>query len=54
MTKDSELTVDVERVRNEHLAEVDQLAHWAYLVAVLAIGTLAMLLMIAWLGSTAG
>jgi hypothetical protein len=54
MTKPSELTIDVERVRKEHLAEVDQLAHWLYLISVLAIGTLAMLLMIAWLGSTAG
>jgi hypothetical protein len=54
MTKPSDMTVDVDRVRKEHLAEVDQRAHWLYLIGVLAIGTLAMLLMIAWLGSTAG
>jgi hypothetical protein len=53
MTKPSETTVDVERVRWEHLAQVDQRAHWLYLIGVLAIGTLVMLLMIAWLGSTA-
>jgi hypothetical protein len=53
MTKPSDLTVDVEHVRKEHLAEVDQRAHWLYLIGVLAIGTLVMLLMIAWLGSTA-
>jgi predicted CDP-diglyceride synthetase/phosphatidate cytidylyltransferase len=53
MTKQSELTVDVERVRKEHLAEVDQRVHWAYLIGVLAISTVAMLLMIAWLGSAA-
>jgi hypothetical protein len=54
MSKSSEQTVDVERVRKEHLAEVDQRAHWAYLIGVLAIGTLAMLLIIALLGPTAG
>jgi hypothetical protein len=53
MSKPSELTVDVDRVRQEHLKQVDQRAHWAYLIGVLAIGTLAMLLLIAWLGSTA-
>ena len=54
MTKESEVTVDVARVRKEHLAEVDQRAHWAYLIGVLAIGTFAMLLMIVWLGSATG
>ena len=54
MTRRSETTIDVDRVRKEHLADVDQRAHWLYLIGVLAIGTLAMLLMIAWLGSTAG
>jgi hypothetical protein len=54
MTSPSEQNVNVERVRQEHLAEVDQLAHWLYLIGVLAIGTVVMLLMIAWLGSTAG
>jgi hypothetical protein len=54
MTKPSETTIDVDRVRKEHLAEVDQRVHWLYLIGVLAIGTLAMLLMIAWLGSATG
>jgi hypothetical protein len=54
MTSPSERNVNVERVRHEHLAEVDQRAHWLYLIGVLAIGTLAMLLLIAWLGSTPG
>ena len=50
----SERTIEREKVREEHLAEVNPPAHWAYLVGVLAIATLAMLLMIAWLGSTTG
>jgi hypothetical protein len=53
MTTPSDRTVNADRVRHEHLAQVDQRAHWAYLVGVLLIGTLAMLLLIAWLGSTA-
>ena len=53
MSTRSERTVNVERVRQEHLEQVDQLAHWAYLVGVLVIGTLMMLALIAWLGSTA-
>jgi hypothetical protein len=54
MSSPSERNVNLERVRQEHLAEVDQRAHWLYLIGVLAIGALAMLAMIAWLGSAAG
>ena len=54
MSSPSERNVNVERVRQEHLAEVDQVAHWLYLIGVLAIGTLAMLLLIAWFGSAGG
>jgi hypothetical protein len=54
MSTQSERTVTVDRVRQEHLEQVDQRAHWAYLVGVLLIGTLVMLALIGWLGSTAG
>jgi hypothetical protein len=48
----SERDVDQERVRQEHLKEVNPAAHWAYLVAVLGGGLVAMLLLIAWLGAS--
>lgn len=39
--RESEITAaDVER---EHLQEVHQAAHWAYMLAVIALGLLAML-----------
>jgi hypothetical protein len=41
-----------EEIRAEHLGEVDQRAHWLYLVAVLVGGVLLMLGLIALLGST--
>ena len=44
-------TIDVEQVRREHLAVVHAGAHWAYLVGVIALGTVAMLLLIAALGA---
>ena len=46
----SEKTIDAEKVRDEHLAEVHQPLHWAYLAAVMGGGLLAMLVMIAVLG----
>ena len=48
----SDKTIDEETVRREHLEEVNEMAHWAYLVGVLAGGTLIMLVLIALLGST--
>jgi hypothetical protein len=48
----SERTVDLEQVWREHLQEVNQPAHWAYLVGALAGGTVLMLLLIAILGGT--
>ena len=45
----SERTIDEDGVRQEHLAEVHQGAHWAYLLGVLVGGGLLMLLLIAWL-----
>ena len=46
---ESEITAaDVER---EHLQEVHQGAHWAYMLAVIALGFLAMLELIAYLGA---
>jgi hypothetical protein len=48
----SERDIDQERVRKEHLEEVNPAAHWAYLVAVLGGGLVAMLVLIAWLGGS--
>jgi hypothetical protein len=48
----SEMDVDVERVEREHLQAVHEVAHWAYLAAVLIGGTATMLLLIAVLGGT--
>jgi hypothetical protein len=50
----SEKTIDQAQVRQEHLAEVHQPAHWSYLVAVLFGGAVLMLVFIAWLGASAG
>ena len=46
----SERDVDQETVREEHLREVNLAVQWAYLVAILGGGLLAMVLLIAWLG----
>jgi hypothetical protein len=48
----SDRNVDTRQVRDEHLAEVNQAAHWAYLAAVLAGGLVLMLGLIALLGAT--
>jgi hypothetical protein len=49
--RESEITAtDVER---EHLQEVNQGAHWGYMTAVIMLGLLAMLGLIAYLGSQA-
>ena len=48
----SERTIDREKVREEHLAEVNPAAHWAYLLAVVVGGLLAMLGLIASLGGS--
>jgi hypothetical protein len=50
--RESEITAaDVER---EHLEDVHQGAHWAYITAVIALGMLAMLGLIAYLASQTG
>ena len=49
----SEKDLSAEDVRAEHLGEVDQRAHWLFLVAVLVGSTLLMLGFIALLGGTA-
>ena len=47
--RETEITAaDVER---EHLEEVHQRAHWAYMTLVIALGLIAMLLLIAFLGT---
>jgi hypothetical protein len=50
----TERTIDEDQVRDEHSAEVDERWQWAYLVAVLGGGTLAMLVFIALLGASQG
>lgn len=47
MAKAKEKTLTEEDVRAEHLNEVDEPAHWAYLFAVLIGGTVLMVLYIA-------
>jgi hypothetical protein len=48
----SERTIDREKVREEHLAEVNPAVHWAYLIAVVGGGFVVMLAVIAWLGGS--
>ena len=48
----SELKITEDQVREEHLDEVNVGAHWAYLFAVLLGGTLLMIGLIAFLGTT--
>ena len=47
MAKNDELTLTEDQVRQEHLAEVNEPAHWAYLFSVLIGGTILMILLIA-------
>ena len=47
----TEQTVDAEQVRDEHLKEVNEAAHWAYVFVVLVGGTVLMLALIAFLGA---
>ena len=47
----SERDVTAEQVRDEHLRDVDERAHWLFLVAVLVGGVALMLGFIALLGS---
>lgn len=47
MAKAKERTLTEEDVRAEHLSEVSEPAHWAYLFAVLVGGTVLMILYIA-------
>ena len=49
----SERDVTEDDVREEHLAEVDERRQWAYLAVVLIGGTLAMIGLIALLGTMA-
>jgi hypothetical protein len=48
----SERNVDEDEVRDEHLAEVNSAAQWAYLFAVLIGGFVLMVALIAVLGGT--
>jgi hypothetical protein len=47
----SDENISEEKVRNQHLREINQTAHWAYLVAVLLGGLFLMVLFIAVLGA---
>lgn len=49
----SDRDITARQVRDEHLAEVNEPAHWAYLAAVLIGGTALMLIVVALLGSAA-
>jgi hypothetical protein len=49
----SDRDIDRGQVHQEHLAEVNPAAHWAYLLAILGGGLVAMLALIALLGGTA-
>ena len=48
----SDRDVDEQRVRAEHLDEVDARVQWTYLVGVLLGGTILMILLIALLGAS--
>ena len=47
MAKKNEKTLSEDDVRAEHLTEVNEPAHWAYLFAVLIGGTILMIVLIA-------
>jgi hypothetical protein len=48
----NEQRVTEETVRNEHLAEVNAAAHWAYLLGVIGGGFILMVGLVAILGAT--
>ena len=48
----NEPTVTEDKVRGEHLREVNAAAHWAYLIGVIAGAFILMVGLIAWLGTT--
>lgn len=48
------MDVNEDKVRSEHLDEVNVAAHWAYLLGVLLGGFLLMVALIALLGGTTG
>jgi len=48
----AERDITVEEVEHEHLGEVNPAAHAAYVVAVIGIGSLLMLVLIAILGAS--
>ena len=50
----SEKTINETQVREQHLAEVHQPAHWLYLAGVISGGAVLMLVFIALLGASAG
>lgn len=50
----SELDLTEDEVRAEHLQAVNEPAQWAYMIAVIGGGLVAMLLLIAILGSGSG
>jgi hypothetical protein len=45
-----EATITEERVRTEHMREINQVAHWAYVLGVIAISFILMLALMAVLG----
>jgi hypothetical protein len=47
----SDENITEDKVRNEHLGEINQVAHWAYLFGVLIGGLGLMLLLMAMLGT---
>ena len=47
----SEKTIDADQVRDEHLAEVHEPLHWAYMAGVMGGGFIGMLVLIALLGA---
>jgi len=50
----SEQDITEDQVREEHLAKVNQAAHWLYLFSVLGAGLLLMVAFIALLGASSG
>jgi hypothetical protein len=50
----NETQIDKEQVRREHLAAIDERAHWAFLIAVLGGGFFFMLLLMAVLAGSGG
>jgi hypothetical protein len=50
----NEQTVTEEKIRNEHMKEVNVGAHWAYLIGVIAGASILMVGLIALLGTMGG